>query len=115
MPAWQYPSLADVTDLRTAPRVGTSAVYQRSTNGRTLTFMLTGTQLAAIRHLDTYWFAWAAFYPGTSLSPPAAACAPRPRKRRNGLWGAATGFQKQRRAPSQRRTPPTSSHPEGPI
>lgn len=126
--AWQYPSLAqrlavddtvagipvvvfydpavtgigNSSDLRTAPQVGASAVYQRTTNGRTLTFTpiasaqfrdsqtgsvwdftgsaihgpLTGTQLAPIRHLDTYWFAWAAFYPGTSLSPPAAACTP---------------------------------------
>lgn len=90
------------SDLRTAQQVGTTAVYQRTVNGRTLTFTpldsaqfrdqqtgsvwdftgrairgpLTGVQLVAVQHLDTYWFAWAAFYPGTSLSPPPPACTP---------------------------------------
>jgi hypothetical protein len=89
-------------DLRTAQQVGATAVYQCTVNGRALTFEslgaaqfrdqqtgsvwdftghaisgpLSGTRLVPVQHLDTYWFAWAAFYPGTSLDPPAPACVP---------------------------------------
>ncbi|HEV2345921.1 MAG TPA: DUF3179 domain-containing protein [Actinocrinis sp.] len=94
--------IGDAADLGTAPQVGATAVYQRTVAGRVLTFTplgsdsaqfrdretgsvwdftgravggpLTGAQLTTIEHLDTYWFAWAAFYPGTSLDPPAPAC-----------------------------------------
>src|SRR5262249_39238761 len=94
--------IGNSSDLRSAPQVGATAVYQRTAAGRALSFTplgsaqfrgketgsvwastgraisgpLAGTRLAAFQHLDTYWFAWAAFSPGTSVSPPAPACTP---------------------------------------
>lgn len=94
--------IGNSANLLAAPEVGASAVYRRSVNGRVLTFTaidsaqfrdnetgsiwdftgravqgpMTGNQLVPIRHLDTYWYAWAAFYPGTSLFPAAPACTP---------------------------------------
>ena len=32
---------------------------------------LTGTRLEQINHLDTFWFAWATYQPGTELVEPA--------------------------------------------
>jgi hypothetical protein len=38
--------------------------------GRAVSGPLTGTELEAVGHLDTFWFAWAAFHPETRLLTP---------------------------------------------
>lgn len=38
--------------------------------GRATSGPLTGTRLEAAGHLDTFWFAWAAFHPETRLVDP---------------------------------------------
>ena len=49
---------------------------------------LTGTALEAVPHVDTFWFAWAAFQPDTQIVPlPAAAAAPPRREPARGSSG----------------------------
>jgi len=50
---------ADVVDRQTGSRWN---VLGQATAGP-----LEGAQLTAVRHLDTFWFAWAAFHPQTEL------------------------------------------------
>jgi hypothetical protein len=38
--------------------------------GRAVSGPLSGRRLTPVEHLDTFWFAWAAFQPGTALVPP---------------------------------------------
>jgi hypothetical protein len=92
---WHKPGQASALDVGTVAGgadVGTVAVYDQVVEGRRLHFEragdsfrdtetgsgwsvlgravdgpLKGTQLAAHRHLDTFWFAWVTFHPDTEL------------------------------------------------
>lgn len=81
------------SDVREGRDVGSTGVYDPRVDGQTLTFSasgrdsfrdretasrwtltglategpLTGTQLTSLPHQDAFWFAWAAFQPGTAL------------------------------------------------
>jgi hypothetical protein len=85
-------SALDQTQIETSRDIGATAVFSRRLGGRVLTFEAagrmfrdreTGTtwnllgaaqagpkrggRLRPIPHVDAFWFAWAAFHPGTSL------------------------------------------------
>jgi hypothetical protein len=85
-------SALDDDEIRRSRAVGATAAFDRVLDGRALTFEataegfrdretgstwtllghavkgpLTGRRLAAVPHLDAFWFAWAAFHPETSL------------------------------------------------
>ncbi len=85
-------SALDADEIRRSRAVGATSVFSRVLEGRTLTFEatpegfkdretmstwnllgqavkgpLTGRRLAAVPHVDAFWFAWAAFNPATSL------------------------------------------------
>ncbi|HWC31973.1 MAG TPA: DUF3179 domain-containing protein, partial [Actinomycetota bacterium] len=85
-------SAHDAREIRAGRDVGSSGVFVASVNGRSLTFAaaggriedgetgsewslsgravsgpLAGTQLEPVAHLDTFWFAWAAYHPGTEV------------------------------------------------
>jgi hypothetical protein len=86
-------SALDSSNIDGGREVGSVAVYDRRVNGRTLTFTadgegsfvdaetgtvwnilgqamegpLAGQQLDPILHFDHFWFAWAAFFPDTSV------------------------------------------------
>lgn len=88
--------------IEAAPDVGSTDVFLRTVRGKVLSFRtlssglltdgetgtvwngvgravrgpLAGAQLTPVRHLDMYWWTWAAFYPGSSLWPPAPRCVP---------------------------------------
>lgn len=93
--AWHLPGAAsalDASDVADGRDVGASNVFAPEVDGEQLTFRgvdggfedletgstwdilgravdgpLEGSQLTAIDHVDTFWFAWAAFQPGTEL------------------------------------------------
>jgi hypothetical protein len=94
---WHLPGQASALDTEQIPDgrdVGTVAVFEPRVDGRKLTWYrqddvfadhqtgsewnvlgesiagpLKGTRLQPQRHLDTYWFAWVAFQPTTTLHP----------------------------------------------
>ncbi len=43
---------------------------QWTSEGRALRGPLKGTQLRRVNHIDTFWFAWAAFQPDVSIARP---------------------------------------------
>jgi Protein of unknown function (DUF3179) len=89
-------SIADSRSLAAAPAVGSAGVFSPTVSGRALHFELggdgqlsdretgtrwdlsgrassgplAGTRLTPLRHLDTYWYAWAGRYPDTRVWPP---------------------------------------------
>jgi Protein of unknown function (DUF3179) len=88
-------SIADSRNLADAPAVGSAGVFSPMVDGRALHFELgggqisdqetgtqwdlsgratsgplAGTRLTPLRHLDTYWYAWAGRYPDTRVWPP---------------------------------------------
>ncbi len=93
--AWHRPGVAsalDAADIAEGRDVGASNVFASTVNGDRLTFRATaagfedvetgslwnilgtavsgpleGTQLTVIEHVDTFWFAWAAFQPDTDI------------------------------------------------
>ncbi|WP_323793182.1 DUF3179 domain-containing protein [Nocardioides sp.] len=92
---WHLPgqtSALDTADLADGAEIGTVATYDARLRDRTLTFRrdgrgavrddtgstwnafgravsgpLAGSQLRAVKHLDTFWFAWVAFQPQTMI------------------------------------------------
>ena len=94
---WHLPGQASALDTEQIPDgkdIGTIAVFEPRVDGRELTWRrhgdvfvddqtgsewnvlgestagpLRGTRLQRQRHLDTYWFAWVAFQPTTTLHP----------------------------------------------
>jgi hypothetical protein len=95
-------SIADSRSLTMAPAAGSAGVFEARVAGVDLHFSvgkdgvitdretgsrwdltgravlgpLAGTRLTPLRHLDTYWYVWAARYPGTHVWPslPAGPC-----------------------------------------
>jgi hypothetical protein len=95
--AWALPGTASALETERVDDgrdVGATGVFRTVVDGRTLTFErtdggfvdretdstwdvlgrsidgpLAGTQLEAIEHVDTFWFAWAAFAPETTVLP----------------------------------------------
>ena len=87
--------IGDAGDLRNAPQTGAAAVFNATARGRVLHFVragandlrdretgtlwdlsgravegqLAGVRLTPLRFIDTYWFAWIAFYPDTAVWP----------------------------------------------
>ena len=97
--AWAVPGLASPLDAGTVAdgySVGATGVFDPRVDGRELTFEpaddeqfrdtetdsrwsltgravagpLAGEQLRSVPHLDTFWFAWAASRPGTTIGTP---------------------------------------------
>ena len=95
--AWARPGTAsalDATDVAEGRDVGATGVFRAEADGRTLSFRridgafvddqtgstwdvlgsavrgpLVGSRLEAFEHVDTFWFAWAAFAPDTVVLP----------------------------------------------
>lgn len=86
-------SALDASDVADGRDVGSTGVFDPVVNGQRLSFAATGdvfsddatasrwdilgravsgplegTQLERVQHVDTFWFAWSSFYPGTTLA-----------------------------------------------
>jgi hypothetical protein len=95
---WFVPGTASALDTRAISQgrdVGSTGVFERTVDGQTLTFTaaegemftdeqtgstwnilgeavegpMKGTELTEVEHVDTFWFAWAAFQPDTVIVP----------------------------------------------
>jgi hypothetical protein len=96
---WRAPgtsSALDTAAIEAGRDIGATGVFERTVDGQLLTFSpaeegdlfvdaetgstwdilgratggpLAGTELTAVEHVDTFWFAWAAFLPDTTIVP----------------------------------------------